>query len=116
MIEAKTSSKFTVVLGQILRVAVYQLEFGNANDRSNAINIKGTEVSDTNTFDYTSANTDLFWVSWKNNVIATGAGGIPGENEIIRLTDKKMGKGKPISIAEITTTDSNARVKIFRGR
>ena len=116
VIEAKTSSKFTVVLRQILRVAVYQLEFGNANDRSNTITIMDTMVTETNTFDYTSANTNLFWVSWKNNVIATGAGGVPGENEIIRLTDTKMGNGKPISIAEITTTDSNARFKIFRGR
>jgi len=116
VIEAKTSSKFTVVLRQILRVAVYQLEFGNANDRSNTITIMDTMVTETNTFDYTSANTNLFWVSWKNNVIAIGAGGSPGENEIIGLTDEKMGNGKPISFAQISTHGPGGRHKIFRGR
>ena len=113
--QAKTSSKVTVVLRQILRVVVYQLEFGNANDRSNIVTIKGTGVSNTNTFDYTSANTNLFWVSWKNNVVAIGAGGFPGENEIIRLTDEKMGNGKPISSAGISTGGSDVGFKIFRG-
>jgi len=112
---AKTSAKFTVELKQFLHVAVYQLDFAMINDMGNIITNMGTGVSDSDTFDYTSANTNVFWVSWKNNVIAMGAGEFPGENEIIRLTDVNMGNGKPISIAGITTSDADARFMIFRG-